>query len=216
MSLPQTAPDSPPDSRLKLDRQLLGSDEFPRQFFFLETTYIAQKIIGAWFARRYQNQWYGARVVETEAYLGRKDAAAHSHGGRRTPRIEPMYKNGGHLYVFFIYGMHYCANVVTRVSGVAEAVLLRAAEGPMGTPTKLLSGPGRLCKALGITKTSNGIDLLSGGDIRLFKGLNNDIEIGNSKRIGVDYAGEAANWPLRFFDRNSNSISGPTRLNRKP
>jgi DNA-3-methyladenine glycosylase len=142
------------------------------------------------------------------------DAAAHSREGRRTPRIEPMYKNGGHLYVFFVYGMHYCANVVTQIPGIAEAVLLRAAEGPKGTPTKLLSGPGRLCKALGITKVSNGIDLLSGGDIRLFKGMNNDIEIGKSKRIGIDYAGEAANWPLRFFDRDSNSLSGPNRLNR--
>jgi 3-methyladenine DNA glycosylase Mpg len=60
------------------------------------------------------------------------------------------------------------------------------------------------------------MDLLSGGDIRLFKPLNSNMEIGNSKRIGIDYAGAAANWPLRFFDRNSNSLSGPTRLNRKP
>ena len=80
-----------------------------------------------------------------------EDRAAHSWGGRRTPRVEPMYADGGHLYVFLVYGMHHCANVVTRREGVAEAVLLRAAEGPEGAPPRLLSGPGKLCAALGIT-----------------------------------------------------------------
>jgi DNA-3-methyladenine glycosylase len=125
-----------------------------------------------------------------------------------------MYKDGGHLYVFFVYGMHHCANVVTRPAGIAEAVLLRAAEGPKGTPAKLLSGPGRLCKALGITKSSSGIDLLSEGNLRIFQGCNKKMDIGSSKRIGVDYAGEAADWPLRFFDMNSNSLSGSARLNK--
>ncbi len=173
---------------------------------------VAQKIIGSWLARRYQDEWYGARIVETEAYLGSSDAAAHSWRGRRTPRVEPMYQDGGHLYVFFVYGMHYCANIVTQPAGIAEAVLLRAAEGPEGTPAKLLSGPGRLCAALGITTASSGLDMLSGADIRLFKGHGKKPDIGVSKRIGVDYAGEAAGWPLRFFDRNSAAVSGPTRL----
>ena len=120
-----------------------------------------------------------------------------------------MYMDGGHLYVFLVYGMHSCANVVTGPAGVAEAVLLRAAEGPRGTPAKLLSGPGKLCAALGITVASSGIDLLAGGDLRLFQGSRETIVIGASRRIGVDYAGEAADWPLRFFDRNSDAVSGP-------
>jgi DNA-3-methyladenine glycosylase len=160
-----------------------------------------------------RNQWYGARIVETEAYLGSIDGAAHSWRGRRTPRNEPMYMDGGHLYVFFVYGMHHCANVVTRPAGIAEAVLLRAAEGPEGAPPKLLSGPGRLCAGLGITVSRTGVDLLSKGDLRLFQRYGNQSEIGISKRIGVDYAGEAAEWPLRFFDRNSPAVSGPARLN---
>jgi DNA-3-methyladenine glycosylase len=201
-----------PDSRLRFDPQTLGLEEFPRSFFWLDTAQVARKVIGSWLARRYQDQWYGARIVETEAYLGSPDAAAHSWRGRRTPRVEPMYQDGGHLYVFFVYGMHYCANLVTQPAGIAEAVLLRAAEGPEGSPVKLLSGPGRLCAALGITAASSGLDLLSGGDLRVFRGRAQKPNIGVSKRIGVDYAGEAADWPLRFFDRNSAGVSGPARL----
>jgi DNA-3-methyladenine glycosylase len=203
-----------PDPRLRFDPQGRGLTEFPREFFRIGTTQVAREIIGAWFARRYRNQWYGARIVETEAYLGSMDAAAHSRGGRRTPRVEPMYRNGGHLYVFFVYGMHCCANVVTGPAGIAEAVLLRAAEGPEGAPEKLLSGPGGLCAALGITVASSGIDLLSGGNLRLFQGCGENTDIGVSERIGVDYAGEAAGWLLRFFDRNSAAVSGPAHLKK--
>jgi DNA-3-methyladenine glycosylase len=192
----------------------LGLKEYPREFFRLETAHIAREILGVWFARHYRNRWYGARIVETEAYLGSIDAAAHSWRGRRTPRVEPMYKDGGHLYVFFVYGMHHCANVVTRPAGIGEAILLRAAEGPEGCPANLLKGPGRLCAALGITAKSSGRDLLSGGNLRLFQGRIEDSRVGVSKRIGVDYAGEAANWPLRFFDRNSAAVSGPSHFNR--
>jgi DNA-3-methyladenine glycosylase len=206
---------SSPHPTLRFDPEALGLIEYSREFFRLDTAHIAREILGAWFARLYRNQWYGARIVETEAYLGSMDAAAHSRRGRRTPRVEPMYQDGGHLYVFFVYGMHYCANVVTRPAGIGEAILLRAAEGPEGTPSKLLSGPGRLCAALGITTESSGLDLLSGGDLRLFQHERlEDARIGISKRIGVDYAGEAADWPLRFFDRNSAAVSGPARLNK--
>jgi DNA-3-methyladenine glycosylase len=202
-----------PDPRLLFDPKALRLKEFSRDFFRMDTARVAREIIGAWLGRRYRNQWYGARIVETEAYLGRIDAAAHSWQGRRTPRVEPMYQDGGHLYVFFVYGMHHCANVVTQPAGTAEAVLLRAAEGPEGTPVKLLSGPGRLCKALGITAASSGMDLLSARGFRIFRGYSRNIDIGASKRIGIDYAGEAADWVLRFYDRNSKSVSGSARLN---
>lgn len=201
-----------PDSRLRFDPQALKLTEFSRDFFRHSTADVAREIIGAWFARRYRDEWYGARIVETEAYLGSIDAAAHSWRGRHTPRVEPMYKDGGHLYVFFVYGMHHCANIVTQPAGVAEAVLLRAAEGPEGTPARLLSGPGRLCAALGITAASSGIDLLSNGDVRLFRRPGEKAPIGVTRRIGVDYAGEAKDWPLRFFELSSPAVSGPARL----
>ena len=97
---------------------------------------MARDLLGAWIARRWRGRWYGGRIVETEAYLGPADAAAHSWGGRRTARVEPMYMDGGHLYVFLVYGMHHCANVVTRREGDAQAVLLRAAEGPECAPPR--------------------------------------------------------------------------------
>jgi DNA-3-methyladenine glycosylase len=201
-----------PDPRLRFDPAALHLKEFPRSFFLRQTAYVARELIGAWLARHCEGAWYGAQIVETEAYLGSIDAAAHSWRGRRTPRVEPMYCLGGHLYVFFVYGMHYCVNVVTRKEGTAEAVLLRAAQGPPGAPAKLMSGPGRLCSALGITTSSSGIDLLAGGDLRLFRGRGAKPQIAISPRIGIDYAGEAKQWPLRFYNPDSDAVSGPTHL----
>lgn len=215
--------DLAPDPRLQFDPSSLDLLEFPREFFRRATDRVARDLIGAWFAREHLGRWYGARIVETEAYLGAGDAAAHSYRGRRTPRVEPMYRDGGHLYVFLVYGMHHCANIVTRDEGIAEAVLLRAAEGPDGAASaaspaslaSLMSGPGKLCAALGITVLASGIDLLAQGALRLFQSSDARGKIGVSPRIGVDYAGEAAAWPLRFFDTTSRAVSGPVRM-RKP
>ncbi len=202
----------PPDLRLRFDPDAMGLIGAPRSYFRRPTAVVARDLIGAWFGRRYNGHWYGARIVETEAYLGPSDAAAHSWRGRRTARVEPMYKDGGHLYVFLVYGMHNCANIVTRSVDVAEAVLLRAAEGPPGTPPKLLSGPGRLCAALGLTVSSSGIDLLNNVDLRLFLRSGRRPRIGVSPRVGVDYAGEARTWPLRFYLLDSAAVSGVKRL----
>jgi len=206
-----------PDSRLRFEPEKLGLKEFPRGFFLKDTAVVARELIGSWIVRRYDGAWYGARIVETEAYLGIEDAAAHSWKGRRTPRVEPMYMDGGHLYVFLVYGMHHCANVVTKTEGIPEAVLLRGAQGTPAAPVKLLSGPGKLTAALGITVSFSGMDLLSDGDIRVFRGKPDETrpEIGVSPRVGVDYAGEAALWPLRFFDNNSPAVSSPARFFKK-
>jgi DNA-3-methyladenine glycosylase len=195
-----------PDPRLAFDPDACDLETVPREYFRRDTVRVARSLIGAWLARRYRGRWYGGRIVETEAYLGAGDRAAHSWGGRRTRRVEPMYADGGHLYVFLVYGMHCCANVVTRRAGVPEAVLLRAAEGPEGVPARLLSGPGRLCAALGITTAWSGADLLGGGPIRILRGRGRP-SIAVSPRIGVDYAGEAVAWPLRFYDRGSEAVS---------
>jgi DNA-3-methyladenine glycosylase len=197
----------PPDRRLQLDPDELGLSEAARSFYLRGTVAVARDLIGAYLARRWRGRWYGARIVETEAYLGVGDAAAHSFGGRRTPRVEPMYAEGGHLYVFFVYGMYSCANVVTGRAGNAEAVLLRGAEGPAGAP-RLLAGPGKLCSAMGITVADSGRDLVGGRGVALFRRRRSRrARIGVSPRIGVDYAGEASGWPLRFFDLDAPAVS---------
>ena len=179
-----------------------------RGFYLRDTVVVARDLIGTYFARRWRGRWYGARIVETEAYLGAKDAAAHSFGGRRTKRVEPMYSEGGHLYVYFVYGMHTCANVVTAPTGVPEAVLLRAAEGAGDVPPRLLSGPGKLCAAMGITVADSGRDLVGSAEVTVFRARRRRrVRIGESPRIGVDYAGEAGAWPLRFFDVDSPAVS---------
>lgn len=198
-----------PDSRLRFEPEALGLEEAPRSFFRRPTVTVARDLIGAYLARRSRGRWYGARIVETEAYVGPGDAAAHSFKGRRTARVEPMYADGGHLYVFLVYGMHHCANVVTRRRGDPQAVLLRAAEGPTGAPARLLSGPGKLTAALGVTVKATGADLLADGELKLFRRPRRSRpRIGVSPRIGVDYAGPAREWPLRFFDLDSAAVSG--------
>jgi len=198
-----------PDARLRFDPASLGLVEPSRSFYRRETVSVAKDLIGAWLARRFRGAWYGARIVETEAYLGIDDAAAHSWKGRRTERVAPMYEDGGHLYVFLVYGVHHCANVVTRREGIAEAVLLRAGEPPGEAPPRWLSGPGKLCAGLGITVADTGRDLTSDGPIRIFRRRRaRRPAIGESPRIGVDYAGAAAGWPLRFFDAGSPAVSG--------
>lgn len=197
-----------PDPRLRLDPEALGLEEPTRAFYRRPTATVARDLVGAYLARRWRGRWFGARIVETEAYVGPKDAAAHSFGGRRTTRVEPMYADGGHLYVFLVYGMHHCANVVTRGAGDPQAVLLRAAEGPAGTPARFLAGPGKLTAALGITVAATGADLLGDGELRVFRRPRGARpRIGVAPRIGVDYAGEASGWPLRFFDLASPAVS---------
>jgi DNA-3-methyladenine glycosylase len=196
-----------PDPRLAMEPEALGLSEPPRSFFRRGTVLVARGLVGAWIAQRWRGRWYGGRIVETEAYLGVEDRAAHSWAGRRTPRVEPMYADGGHLYVFLVYGMHHCANVVTRAKGIPEAVLLRAAAGPAGAPARLMAGPGKLCAALGITTADSGRDLVGSGDIRILLPRTRRRRIGVSPRIGIDYAGAARAWQLRFYDRECDSIS---------
>ena len=151
-----------------------------------------------------------AMIVETEAYLGKIDKAAHSFGGRRTKRTEITYAIGGHIYVFFIYGMYYQLNFVTGPIDHPHVVLIRAVEPVEGTeimrerrgqmPDKnLTSGPGKLCIAMGIDKRLNGENLMGKRIwVEEYKTLIPD-EIEAGKRIGIDYAEEFAEKPWRFW-----------------
>lgn len=157
-------------------------------------------------------------IVETEAYLGTRDRAAHSFGGRRTPRNEITYGLGGHAYVFFVYGMYYQLNVVCGAVDSPHVVLIRAVEPVEGIETmrerrgamrdkNLTSGPGKLCIAFGIDRSLNGADLR--GDRIWLENYRtfSDTEIAVGKRIGIDYAGDDANLPLRFWVRGNELVS---------
>jgi DNA-3-methyladenine glycosylase len=148
------------------------------------------------------------RIVEVEAYVGVEDLACHASRGR-TARTSVMFGPPGHAYVYFIYGMHHCFNVVTDPDGVAGAVLVRALEPGDGVAGRV-DGPGRLCRTLAIDRSHNGIDLTADGGGRLWIERRPGPpvgEIATSPRIGVDYAGEWAARPWRFYLPASRHLS---------
>lgn len=148
-----------------------------------------------------------ARIVETEAYRGPKDLACHARVGL-TKRTRTLYGPPGRAYVFLIYGMYDCFNVVARAEGSGHAVLVRAVEPAYGLdPAASTAGPGRLTRALGITRSDDGADLVRG---RIFLAARRRRpRIGVTPRVGVGYAGEWADRPWRFFDRESVHVSRP-------
>ena len=166
-------------------------------------------------------------IVETEAYLGVRDRAAHTWNGRKTPRVAPMWGPGGHAYVYFVYGMHYCLNIVTRKKGEPEAVLIRAGvpddlwrEKKGGTEdrsskVKIASGPAKLCRYLMVTTQNSGASM-SGPELFLFPPRRNpsfpSLPLLVGPRVGVAYAGEAASWPLRFAVAGCAAVTHATSL----
>jgi len=198
----------------------------PRDFYLQDTIEVARQLIGKELV--YQSPGQGTLsgiIVETEAYLGNQDPACHSFNNRFTPRTQTMFKLGGHSYVYFIYGMYHCFNVVTMAEGVPEAVLIRALEPSRGIEQmqlqarpglkahQLLNGPGKLCKAMGLNREHDGWDLCQSRlFIREATGLDHrQPTIETSPRVGIDSAGDAALWPLRFFWSSHPSLS-PVRF----
>jgi len=179
---------------------------------------VAPALLGAHVAHDGPDGRVVVRIVETEAYLGPEDLAAHSAHGR-TPRNEPMWRPPGHLYVYRIYGLHDCVNVVCGPSGKPEAVLLRAGEVVEGVALarrrrgehvpdrRLASGPGNLGRALGIGRALSGTDLLA-GPVRL-RLAGEPPPVATRARIGVGYAGEWASLPYRFLIPNDPFVSRP-------
>ncbi|MBX2986596.1 MAG: DNA-3-methyladenine glycosylase [Bdellovibrionaceae bacterium] len=166
------------------------------------------------------------RITEVEAYVGVEDRACHSYGGRRTARTATMWGPAGHAYVYLIYGMYDCLNIVSRGEGHPEAVLIRAAEPLEGEEfwnlefpgqkhQDLLKGPGKLCRALRITRAQNAVSLL-GDELWIEEGVKTpSSRVSVSPRIGVDYAGACAGRLLRFFETESKTVSGPARFNQE-
>ena len=197
-----------------------------REFYAGNTVEIARALPGCYLARRYDGQLMVCRITETEAYVGAIDKAAHAYGYHKTARNATMFGPPGHAYIYLIYGMHCCLNFVTEPEGEPSAVLLRGLEPVWGTEQmhllrfgkslaqltayqrkNFLNGPGKCCQALGLTRQDNGLDL-TGNELFLCDALE-DLGLPpapqviytqhTGKRIGIDYAEEAADFPWRFW-----------------
>jgi len=195
--------------------------KLPKAFYLHDTVSVARALLGCVLWRRLDHgELLAARIVETEAYLGANDMASHARRGLRSARNESMYLEGGHAYVYFTYGMHWCLNVVTQEADLAEAVLLRAAEPLRGIESmrerrpkakkerELMNGPGKICMAMDIDRRMDGQSLrgdslwITARDLEIA-----DDDIAVSPRIGIDNSGDAAAWPLRFFLRSNLHVS---------
>jgi DNA-3-methyladenine glycosylase len=196
-----------------------------REFFNRDSIVVAKDLLGKVLVHESGRQRISAMIVETEAYMGIVDKAAHSYGGRRTSRVEILYGEPGFSYIYMIYGMYYCFNIVTNEKDKPQAVLVRAVEPMEGIEfmsqnryglsysliTKnqrrgLTNGPGKLCQALGLDRTYNGIDLC-GDELYLEEGNSKEFSIVSAKRIGIDYAEEAKDFLWRYYIENNEYVS---------
>ncbi|QGU94942.1 DNA-3-methyladenine glycosylase [Clostridium bovifaecis] len=195
-----------------------------KEFYKRNTLEVARELLGKYLIHEHEGNKLIGKIVEVEAYMGVEDKAAHSYGGRRTERTAVMYKEGGYAYVFQIYGMYYCVNVVTSEKEIPQAVLIRALEPVEGLDAmsenrynkeyeeltnyqkkNLTNGPGKLCIAMNIDKELNGEDLCKE---KLYILDNKEkFDIITSKRINIDYAEEAKDYPWRFYIKDNKYIS---------
>jgi DNA-3-methyladenine glycosylase len=179
--------------------------KLPREFYDRKTITVARDLLGKLLVHTSEGVERIGKIVETEAYLGPHDLAAHSARGL-TPRTKVMFGPPGHAYVYFIYGMYFCMNVVTEPEGHASAVLLRAVE-PIKNVEGRSCGPGLLCKAMKIDKQLNGHDLLS-DDFFIAAPVNAELfKTVKGPRIGVDYAKHWARRHLRFYIKGNAHVS---------
>lgn len=196
-----------------------------REFYLQDTIEAAKALLGKCLVRRLEGELLAVRITETEGYIGRCDRACHAYNYRRTARTDTLFRQGGTAYIYFIYGMYHCLNFVTEPEGEPAAVLIRAAEPLAGTNTirrlrfgdkpltayrqkNFLNGPGKLCKGISLTREQNGLDLVTGEelfvcdspeDLGLPAPPPHKERMRCGPRIGVDYAGQAKDYPWRFW-----------------
>lgn len=192
------------------------SAKLPRSFYMQPALDVAEACIGKLLVYRTAEGEAAGRIVETEAYAGPHDLASHASRGR-TKRTEAMFGPPGHAYVFLLYGASWAMNLVVAEEGEPHAVLIRAIEPVRGieliahrrkmktTARELTNGPGKLSKALGITGADYGRDLV--GDMLFLEEGEPRGPIGTSPRINIDYAGEWAKMPWRFYEKGNRYVS---------
>jgi DNA-3-methyladenine glycosylase len=192
-----------------------SSQPLTRAFYARETEVVARELLGATLVCRTREGITAGRIVETEAYLGEHDLACHAAAGR-TARTDPLYGDPGTAYVYFIYGVHWCFNAVTREVGEPSAVLVRAVEPLRGLKLMrrrrvaarrdidLTNGPGKLCQAMGIDGHHNRLSLQT-SSIRIVRGDRvDDGRVGVTPRIGIT---QCADWPLRWVIADNPFVS---------
>ena len=188
-------------------RLIPGMDRLPRAFYDRDTVVVARELLGMHLVREWNGVERIGRIVEVEAYLGPHDLAAHSSRGR-TERTRVMFGPPGHAYVYLVYGIHCCMNVVTEREGHASAVLLRAVE-PVRNLEGSTRGPGLLCRAMGIDRQLNGYDLTSDEFHIAGPRTTEPVSIVRRPRVGIDYAGRWARRLLRFYIQGNPFVSRP-------
>ncbi|MDS1030914.1 DNA-3-methyladenine glycosylase [Bacillota bacterium LX-D] len=193
---------------------ILWGPRLEEKFYLRDTELVAQEMLGKWLVYDSSGGLTAGIIVETEAYLGKKDPSCHSAKGC-TERNKVMFGPAGVFYIYFIYGVHYCLNVTTASLDRPEAVLIRALEPKVGIElmrerrhkekvTELCSGPGKLVQAMGISKTLNGTSSFE-GPLGIYDSLESlNFEITVTARVGIK---EAANWPLRYYIKGSQYVS---------
>ena len=187
---------------------------------------LAKELLGKTLVRNIDNVTLKGKIVETEAYIGEIDKASHAYNGRRTERTEPLFREGGISYVYFIYGKYYCFNVISGIENKGEGVLIRALE-PLNEfdylakkrfnknyeelseakKKSITNGPSKLCMAFSIDKSENYMKLYEKGDFYIEDGELEKFEIVETTRIGIDYAEEAIDFPWRFYIKGNKYIS---------
>lgn len=189
-------------------------EKLPLAFYQRDTTQVAKELLGCYLVHNSPEGVTAGRIVETEAYLGQTDPACHSYGGM-TDRCKTMFGPAGRVYVYLIYGIHYCFNITTDRPDLAAAVLIRALEPVEGIKlmqkrrgrekvTELCSGPGKLAQAMGFTREHDGASLFDGVIEVYGGGLRPEEEMVATTRIGIS---KAADWPLRFYLKNNPYVS---------
>ena len=190
-----------------------------REFYLKDAVTLGRELLGKIIVKKREDgRIFSGRITETEAYMGTEDKASHSYGGRKTKRTEIMYKEGGYSYVFLIYGMYECFNVTVASEGNPQAVLIRgieplenkeimACERKVKKEKDISNGPGKLTRALGITREDNGEDLVTSDKIWLEDDGYKPKSIVETVRIGIDYAEEYALKPWRFYIKDNIFVS---------
>ncbi len=189
-------------------------------YFQQDAVTLARDLIGKILVRKLSGKLVQCKIIETEAYMGIPDKASHAYRGKRTPRTEPLFHKGGIAYIYTIYGIYECFNIVVNNQEKPESVFLRSVE-PLDhmallrknrpiknqSPQNLTNGPSKLCMALKIDKTLNGLSLVKCDDLYILPGDNKPQDVEATPRINIDYAAEFTTKKWRFFLKNNRYIS---------